>query len=272
MNFGRARDVEMLPFEGLVFSVCSLVTDTAQYERMLASFAARGFSPENSEFILVDNRNGNRFDAYHALNTMLARSRGRYVICCHQDVELVDDGADDLQARLDELTARDPLWAVAGNAGAGPEGRVARISDPYGADQHLGRLPALVHCLDENFFVLRRDCLIGFSADLHGFHLYGADICIQAELRGLTAYVIDFHLRHHSRGNADAAYFDCARRLEDKYGNAFRSRRIATTFKSLYLTGNWWRAQFWRPKKWRRMRQLRRRQKQSNSPHTGIEK
>jgi hypothetical protein len=263
MNFDQARNVQTLPFEGPVFSVCSLVTRDDQYDRMLKSFAAHGLTTDNSEFIFVDNRSANAHDAYGGLNAMVAKARGRYIICCHQDVELIGDGAAELLERLEELTARDPLWAIAGNAGVGPAGRAARISDPYGDDQHVGDLPALVHSLDENLLVLRREHLVGFSADLAGFHLYGTDACLQAELRGFSAYVIDFHLRHHSRGDADATYFECASRLEAKYGWAFRSRRVATTFKPLYITGNWWRAQFWRFKKWQRMRQIRRRRNQT---------
>lgn len=265
MSFNQTSDVRTLVHTDLPFSVCTLVNRDDQYEIMMRSFVAGGFSAANTEFILADNRKGNTYDAYGGLNAMLAKARGRYIICCHQDVELIDDGARELEARLDALTALDPFWAVAGNAGRGRDGRAVRISDPYGEAQHVGDLPALVHSLDENFLVFRRDFLIGLSADLSGFHLYGTDACLQAELRGLTAYVIDFHLRHHSRGNVDLSYFDCVRRLEEKYSRAFRSRRITTTFKPVYITSDWWRAQMWSLKKWQRMRQLRKRQRQQAS-------
>jgi hypothetical protein len=265
MDFAPALDVATMPFQGPTFSVCTLVTRNDQYERMIKSFAAHGFCRGNTEFILADNRNNNAYQASSGLNAMLAKSRGRYVICCHQDVELIGDGASQLQARLDELTQADPHWAVAGNSGMGPSGRAAHISDPYGEDQQVGQLPARVQSLDENFLVLRRDCLVGFSADLQGFHLYGTDVCLQAEVRGLTAYVIDFHLRHHSRGNADKAYYECLDRLEAKYREAFRSRRVATTFKAVYISACWWRTLTWKPKKWRRSRRLRNQQKQAES-------
>src|ERR1700744_3033020 len=161
MNFAPAQNVQALSFQGPLFSVCSLVNNDGQYNRMLKSFAAYGFSGDDVEFIFVDNRGANSFEAYGGLNAMLAKARGRYIICCHQDVELIGDGAGELQARLEELTARDPLWAIVGNAGAGPAGRAVRISDPYGEDQRVGTLPALVHSLDENFLVLCRDRLIG---------------------------------------------------------------------------------------------------------------
>lgn len=256
-----AKNLENLAFRGPTFSVCTLLTSDEQYERMLKSFLRLGFDEDNSEFIYADNRKGNAYDAAQGLNAAIARSKGRYIICCHQDVELIDEGFVELKATLERLTALDPLWGVAGNAGQGDAGPARRISDPYGEDVRVGALPALVHSLDENFLVLRRDYLIGFSVDAGGFHLYGTDLCLQAELRGLKAYVIDFHLRHHSRGNADDSYFDSARRLEAKYAHAFRSRAVRTTFKPLLLTGNWWRAQAWRYKKWQRERQLRKRRR-----------
>ena len=46
-------------------------------------------------------------------------------------------------ARLAELDALDPHWALAGNAGGLPNGDTAiRISDPYGEDSTRGSLPA----------------------------------------------------------------------------------------------------------------------------------
>ena len=93
MNFDQSRNVQTLPFEGPVFSVCSLVTRDDQYDRMLKSFAAHGLTTDNSEFIFVDNRSANAHDAYGGLNAMVAKERGRYIICCHQDVELIGDGA-----------------------------------------------------------------------------------------------------------------------------------------------------------------------------------
>jgi hypothetical protein len=254
MDFDQVRNVVALPFAGLTFSVCTLVTRTDQYGRMLQSFKARGFGADNAEFIIVDNRQGNSFDAYDGLNELMARARGRYIICCHQDVELIGDGAVELQAKLEQLSAYDPKWAVAGNAGIGPQGAAFRISDPTGENQNSGTFPSLVYSLDENFLVFRADARTGLSADLGGFHLYGTDACLQAELRGLKSYVIDFHLRHHSPGAVDESYFECLRRFEEKYSAAFKSRRLRTSVKTAYITSSYWRAQWWNMKKRRRAR------------------
>ena len=138
---------------------------------------------------------------------MLAAARGRFVILCHQDVRLLGEGRVALDARLADLDARDPTWAVAGNAGGIRPGALAlRISDPHGADQRRGLLPCRVASLDENFLIVRREARIGFSRDLSGFHFYGADVCLAADVMGHSCYVVDFHLQHLSPGRKGAEF------------------------------------------------------------------
>ena len=111
------RYVQEVDGSTLTFSVCTLVQSEEKYDRLLTSFARLGFSPDNSEFLAADNRSGNRFDGYSWTKTLLAEARGRYVIFCHDDVELIEDGHDALLARLAELDAIDPAWLLAGVAG-----------------------------------------------------------------------------------------------------------------------------------------------------------
>ena len=59
-------------------------------------------------------------------------------------------------------------------------------------------LPARVSTLDELLLVLPRDTPLRFDQDL-GFHLYGADICLQARERGLSVVVLDAQCHHNTR-------------------------------------------------------------------------
>jgi hypothetical protein len=219
------------------FSVCTLVTDPAQHAAMRASFAAGGFDAGMAEFLHLDNSAGNRWDAYAGLARLLDQARGPYAILCHQDVRLLGDGAAELGARLAELTARDPLWAVAGNAGATQAGALAlRISDPHGEDQRQGALPARVGSLDENFLVVRQEAGLRPSAALSGFHLYGTDLCLQAASAGRSAWVVDFHLRHLSAGRVDRGFLAEQERFERHWGATLRQPiRIRTTCTTLTL-------------------------------------
>ena len=221
------------------YSVCTLTTDRTEYAAMLASFRARGFCAPDCEFLFIDNARGNAFSAYDGLNRLIEAARGDYVILCHQDIRLISDSRAELDRCLAELDARDPHWAVAGNAGGvGPGRRAMRISDPHGDDRKIGELPEPAMSLDENFLVLKRRAHIGFSRDLAGFHFYGADLCLSADVMGYTSYVIDFHLRHLSDGRISPSFYEARRQFRLKWSRALRARWMQTTCGLMLLTGS----------------------------------
>jgi hypothetical protein len=233
----------------LMFSVCSLVRDQDQYDRLLESFATFGFTAENSEFLAADNRNGNQFDGFDWHKHMWPKCRGRYVIFCHQDVELIGAGYDDLVARLEELEAADPLWLVAGNAGCAwrplnhtRTAVVLHISDVFGDNRGGSGLPARVETLDENFLVMRRLKPVLNSYDMTGFHYYGPDLCFQAEFLGGRAYAIDFHLRHHGKARRDDAFDRLRQMFIQKYRRWFPGRIVHCTTGRIALGGGWFDA------------------------------
>lgn len=223
----------------LAYTIGTLVNDAGLYAGMRESFLAGGFGATDCEHVAIDNTGPEQVSAYAGLNMVLDAARGRHVILCHQDVRLQRDGRAELDARLAELEARDPGWALAGNAGGVSPGRLAiRISDPHGRDRRVGALPARVASLDENFIVVKRAARIGFSRDLDGYHLYGADICMAADAMGYSAWVIDFHLEHLSAGNRLSASFAQARRaFETKWSRALRPRFVQTTCALVGLSG-----------------------------------
>jgi hypothetical protein len=216
------------------YTIGTLVNDEAHFAAMRASFEARGFCEPACEFLAIHHP----ACGYAALNELLALARGRIVILCHQDVRLIGDGRAELDARLADLERRDPGWAVAGNAGGIAPGDLAlRITDPHGRDRRIGELPARVMSLDENFLVVRADARIGFSRDLAGFHLYGADICLMASVAGCSAYVIDFHLEHLSPGRKDASFHAAEQAFSAKWARAMRPRWMQTTCTLMRLDG-----------------------------------
>jgi hypothetical protein len=222
----------------VAFTFATLLTDRAQYAALRQSLDAGGFTPADCEFLVVDNSAGNAACAYRGLDAMLSAARGTYVVLCHQDIRLLADGRTRLAERLRELDAMDPDWALAGNAGGVAPGVLAlRITDPHGADQHTGDLPARVVSLDENFIVVKRAARIGFSRDLSGFHLYGADLCLNAATAGYSAYVIDFHLAHLSPGRKDASFEAMERTFVDKWERALAPRWLQTTCTLVRLSG-----------------------------------
>ena len=237
----QPRPIAKTEPHGTAFTFATLVTDRDQYDAMIASFEAAGFGPGDCEFIYIDNTDrsqaGAQTGAYEGLNRLLNAAVGAYVVLCHQDVRAIDP-RQALEARLRELDQCDPAWGLAGNAGATTPGRLAlRISDPHGADRRLGPFPARVMSLDENFIVARRDARIGLSHDLEGFHLYGADMCLQADVRGYRSYVIDYHLEHLSPGRKDATFTAMEQTFRTKWSRALRPRWLQTTCTLLRLSG-----------------------------------
>jgi hypothetical protein len=219
------------------FTIGTLITRHDLYNAMRASFNAGGFG-DDVEWIAIDNTCANQTDAYSGLNQVLNRARGEYVILCHQDLLLLQDGRPQLEARLAELNQRDPKWALAGNAGGnGPRSIVRRITDVHGGNQHVGSFPERVWSLDENFIIVRRDARISFSRDLAGFHFYGTDICLVADMLGFSAWVIDFHLHHLGKGAMGASFVASEKAFRKKWGHALRDRDLQTTCTFVSLSG-----------------------------------
>ncbi|MEQ1671736.1 MAG: glycosyltransferase, partial [Hyphomicrobium sp.] len=215
------------------YTIGTLVTNPQQYAEMRASFASQGFGGSDCEYIAIDNTasgNGNpQTDAYRGLNQIINQANGKYVILCHQDVVLLTDGREELDRRLLELSKADANWGLAGNAGATGTGKIARrISDKWGSNQNVGTFPQRVMSLDENFIIVRRDARIGFSNDLQGFHLYGTDICLNADIMGYTSYVIDFHLKHLGAGTKGKQFEICETAFRNKWRRALRTRHLQT--------------------------------------------
>lgn len=206
------------------YSICTLVTKPTEYAEMVSSFRAGGF--DDAEFLHVDNSNGNIADAYTALNLFLNEAQRPYIILCHQDILLLDDGRRKLDECIADLNADHPNWALAGNAGVSIGGEQAiRITDPNGENQARGGpFPVRAAALDENFIVAKRSANLALSRDLRGFHLYGTDLCLHADALGWEAHVIDFHLRHKSGGSLDNSFGACHKAISDKYLKLMRPR------------------------------------------------
>ena len=225
----------------LAFSIGTLVTKPQQYAEMRQSFEAKGFTSADCEYLSVDNTGPIQTSAYAGLNQILNRAAAPLVILCHQDVLLLEDGRASLVARLADLDALDPHWAIAANAGGAAPRRIARrITDKHGANQRIGTFPLRVMSVDENFMVVKREARVGFSRDLQGFHLYGADICLNADIMGYSAYAIDFHLNHLGASLMGPAFAASEAAFRAKWQHALRDRPLQTPCAYMVLSGQPW--------------------------------
>jgi glycosyltransferase involved in cell wall biosynthesis len=188
----------------LSFVVC--VNDVAVHSANL--MASPCMRPGSSHQVIAL---GNSPSAARALNTGRERAKHEWVVCLHQDV-ILPEGWDRQVIQQVRLAERrfGPI-GVAGVYGVGPVIAVESPGGPPAAERighvvdrdrvlhHDRDLPAPVATLDELVLIVPRDSPLRFDEDL-GFHLYGADLCLQAADRGLAVVALEAPCRHNSRG------------------------------------------------------------------------
>ncbi|MHA4893632.1 hypothetical protein ACXZ1K_02680 [Pedobacter sp. PWIIR3] len=240
MDFSFLNQVENNCTYEFEYSIGTLTTKIEEYQEMVQSFIQAGFQTDDCEFLYIDNSTGNSVDAFEGLNILLERAKGKYVILCHQDLLINKDRRSDLDQHLKNLDDIDPNWAVCGNAGAaGPNYIVYHISYPNDVFKHKGTFPLKVSSLDENFILVKNSSRLALSNNLSGFHLYGTDLCLNAELRGFTSYAISFNLTHKSYGNRDESFYTIREKLINKYNHFFRNRWIQSPSTVFHLSGSY---------------------------------
>lgn len=221
------------------FSFCTLVTRYDEYLEMVESAKQAGFSGNDIEFLYFDNKISNQYDGYSGINKALRTVQGKYLIFCHQDILFKFDTRAILEQRIAALEALDAHWAVAGNAGKNKFGQVKiRISDANYSDLKQGPFPSEVMTLDENFLIINRQENTACSPVLSGFHIYGTDLCQNANALGLKNYVIDFHLYHKSPGRVDQSYFDAQKAFMQLQYHRKQSQFIWAMCSSFFVSSN----------------------------------
>jgi hypothetical protein len=64
---------------------------------------------------------------------------------------------------------------------------------------------------------MQKDSKLQFDESLGGFHLYGADICLQARQAHRKCYAIDAPFEHLSAGKIDSSFWEIAEKLKKKW-------------------------------------------------------
>ncbi len=225
----------MSPSSTIYFSICTLVTTKQEYNEMQQSFFNCGFK-DDCEYLIVDNSQGNVHDAYSAIRYFLNTAKGKYVIIVHQDVRCVDT-AKHLKNCLLTLTQKDDKWAICGNAGAKGYHQEIMYINTSGRIEKTENLPCQVNSLDENLLIIDAEKRLTISGYFGGFHFYGTDLCIIADILGYSSYVIPFMVNHLSRGNLkDMEKY--RKPFIDAYAKKLKSRYIQTTCTKFYLSNS----------------------------------
>jgi hypothetical protein len=188
-----------------------------------------------------------------AYNAGMKRVEARHIAFVHQDVYL-PAGWD---RRLHDAIAQiESDWAVLGVWGIQADGRYAgRVWCSGGNREHRAPVaaPVPVVSVDEVVIVLRAGSCLSFDEGIPGYHLYGTDIIMQAQRRGLSAYVFDGPVVHNSRVNIqvfDAAFFAAYRAMQRKW----RAHLPLFTCTVPVTRWGWPLYKAWLRREWRRRR------------------
>jgi hypothetical protein len=137
-----------------------------------------------------------------AYNAGLNAATNEFVVFAHQDVYLPSSWRKAILIAIDQVSSRDPTWAVLGLFGATAEGQHVGHVWSTGLNRLLGQQflqPIAVHSIDELLIIVRRSSTIRFDECLPGFHLYGTDIVQTALSANRTAYTVCAPVIHNSR-------------------------------------------------------------------------
>lgn len=144
--------------------------------------------------------------AAEGLNAVIEAADHELVVLAHQDVYLPQWWIARLwqqyaaaRATFGETIGVLGAYGVASHAAG--IGRYGHVADREFLLDEPAPLPARVGSLDELVLVVPRFSPLRFDPIL-GFHLYGTDICLAAEQRGLVAAVIDVPCFHNSKQGA----------------------------------------------------------------------
>jgi hypothetical protein len=132
-----------------------------------------------------------------------AKARNDILIFAHQDVYFPPGWFSRFADTVVDLESRDPNWGVLGVFGIStsrePKGHVYS-SGLMGILGGAFQRPIEASTLDELILIVRRSSVLEFDRRLPGFHLYGADICLQATHQEMKNYIIPAFCIHNSNG------------------------------------------------------------------------
>ena len=198
-------------------SVVSCVNDLQKYNSCVGNSFQQEQEDGIVELIAIDNT-ANQLSIPQALNEGFKKANSEVIVFCHQDVKFPKNWIEQLFAQISLVEVINRKWGVLGTFGVAQNGMLAGHLIDYCGHFHCLPLPAEVQSLDEHCLIMRKDRCLVFDEELGGFHLYGADICLQAMSKGSTNYAIDACVEHMSPGgNVDDNFEEIMNKLYLKW-------------------------------------------------------
>ena len=138
-----------------------------------------------------------------AYNDAIRKANTDILVFAHQDVYLPEGWGAALEKALEVLSKQDPDWGVLGVWGLDAAGKGAGDVYCTFAMKRLGgpfEGVSEVRTLDEVMLIVRKSSGLKFDEQMKGYHLYGTDICLQAQQRGMKCYAVSAFCVHNTNG------------------------------------------------------------------------
>lgn len=182
------------------------------------------------ELILIDNSSGNYKSAAEALNYGAKNATSDYLMFVHQDIDLnYPKCLRDIERMVEDLED----FGVAGVAGYGEtDGKhvmYSNIKDGYPPKDVGLNLdhPMEVQTVDECLFIVARSLFNELKFDettCPDWHLYGAELCLDAKNLGKTVYILPIKIYHASRtASFSKSYYTTLKNVVKKHGREYES-------------------------------------------------
>jgi len=193
-------------------AIVSCVNDFQLYEGLRGSLSV----DEAAQLCPVDNTSG-QYSVPSAYNYALKNIDVDLFVFVHQDVIFPSGWFASLAEQIKQVERIDKEWGVLGIMGVRKNGWYAgHILDPHTRCKK-GRLPSQVVTLDEVCLIIRKSSGLSFDEGTGGYHFYGADLCLQAQKRGMKCYAIDASMSHLSGGKVDESFYTIFQQYREKW-------------------------------------------------------
>lgn len=143
------------------------------------------------------------------LNEGIEKAKEDIVVCCHQDIFFLNDWLNKMFEQLGML----PEWGVCGCAGTMEGGQMVGCHSGLGMPSY----PVPVQTLDCSLIVLSKCNGLHFDEGLLFFHMYGEDIALQANERGLGVYAIHAPVVHNTKWTSGAGFLESVEYIQKKW-------------------------------------------------------
>jgi len=175
------------------WSVISAVND----ERVLKSSLLNSPGIESAAEVILQRGYPSAAAAY---NAAIQKATTDLLVFVHQDVYLPEGWIDSVKKALEPLSLQDPNWGIVGVwgtlEGKHPVGCLYWTGDLGWEEPFEGAKE--VESLDEVVLIFRKSSGLVFDERLPGYHLYGADLCMEAISRGKKCYAISALCIHNT--------------------------------------------------------------------------